>query len=230
MIKMKNILAENMLRFGVKNLKEADTKIISESLLLEQTQQVTAALKSLNDALKAKPTTVGTYAKVYPIVSIRWTNNATPPKGGDGSALGKELPIEIGTSGFPGNLPAGSKMPIAITIGAGVIDDSKTSAIYQKFLRESVTNWKKQYTFDYYRGDNPGGDTKFSQLAMTVPKAVPQLVATINKFYVYDSSTSTWWGTRGVDASPSGTSQDFVTQFTTLLYAFTGYPYRPISA
>jgi hypothetical protein len=35
MIKMKNILAENLLRFGVKNLKESDKEKLSEGLLLE---------------------------------------------------------------------------------------------------------------------------------------------------------------------------------------------------
>lgn len=35
---MNNTLAENMLRFGVKNLKESDLKKISESLLTEQVQ------------------------------------------------------------------------------------------------------------------------------------------------------------------------------------------------
>lgn len=37
---MKNTLAENMLRFGVKNLKESDVKRIEESALYEQTQPV----------------------------------------------------------------------------------------------------------------------------------------------------------------------------------------------
>lgn len=39
MIKMKNILAENLLRFGVKNLKESDKEKLSESLLTEAFQK-----------------------------------------------------------------------------------------------------------------------------------------------------------------------------------------------
>lgn len=37
---MKNILAENMMRFGVKNLSESDVKRIEESLLSEQTEPI----------------------------------------------------------------------------------------------------------------------------------------------------------------------------------------------
>jgi hypothetical protein len=52
---MKNILAENLLRFGVKNLKEADRVKLAESLLMEQTTQQKAALTQLNAYLKKTP-------------------------------------------------------------------------------------------------------------------------------------------------------------------------------
>jgi hypothetical protein len=42
---MKNKLAENMLRFGVKNLKESDIKKIEESVLNEQTSTLEAAFQ-----------------------------------------------------------------------------------------------------------------------------------------------------------------------------------------
>jgi hypothetical protein len=68
---MKNILAENLLRFGVKNLNETDVKILSESLLLEQIALVDNALKALNAATAAKPIAVqGSRLGWYPVVSI----------------------------------------------------------------------------------------------------------------------------------------------------------------
>ena len=56
MIKLQNLLAENMLRFGVKNLSESDVKRIEESLLtegeidLKTMPQVAAATKFFKDA------------------------------------------------------------------------------------------------------------------------------------------------------------------------------------
>lgn len=48
---MKNILAENLLRFGVKNLSENDKKVLSESLLMEQTAIQAGPLDKHPDAI-----------------------------------------------------------------------------------------------------------------------------------------------------------------------------------
>jgi hypothetical protein len=70
---MKNILAENLLRFGVKNLNEKDKAILSEALLLEQIAQVDNALKALNEAAAAKPIMVkGSRIQWYPVVNISY--------------------------------------------------------------------------------------------------------------------------------------------------------------
>ena len=225
---MKNILAENLLRFGVKNLNETDVKILSESLLLEQTQQVTNAINALNTALKAKPTTVGGSAKVYPVVSINWTSNATPPNGGDGAAISKELPFTV-TKWSAGNLPVGSKMPISIKISAGMDDVDKTSDVYKTFLRNISTNWKRVYKFAYNRSENPSGDANDPWLSPKVSTATKQLVAAINRFYIVDKTKSIWWDVPGVDASPSGNSVDFTTQFDQLCRTLSAYPYGPVS-
>lgn len=52
---MKNILAENLLRFGVKNLSESDKKTLSENILIEQTQEAKNALTALNEYLFKNP-------------------------------------------------------------------------------------------------------------------------------------------------------------------------------
>jgi len=62
---MKNTLAENMLRFGVKNLQESDLKKISESLLTEDTDLMPKLGKDFTTnmivALKKHPKTVRFY-------------------------------------------------------------------------------------------------------------------------------------------------------------------------
>lgn len=223
---MKNILAENLLRFGVKNLNEKDKAVLSEALLLEQTQQVTNAINALNTALKAKPTNVGG-ASVYPIVSINWTSNATPANDGPGDAISRELPFTA-DKWRAGNLPVGSKMPISIKITAGVDNVNKTSAVYQKFLKDIQVYWKRVYKFAYGRSENPSGDANNEWLSPKVSTATNQLVASINRFYVVDSSKMRWWDTNGVDATPSGNSVDFTNQFNQLCRTLTAYPYSPV--
>ena len=87
---MKNILAENLLRFGVKNLNEKDIKILSETLLLEQTQEAKNALAALNQYMQTNPFTSSrfegnsrgtaqmTTARDVEIVKIRQQNPSAP--------------------------------------------------------------------------------------------------------------------------------------------------------
>jgi hypothetical protein len=160
---------------------------------------------------------------------VRFTANATPANGGDGTAISKELPFTV-QKWQAGNLPVGSKMPISITISAGIDNIDKTSAVYQTFLKGIKNSWSRTYKFDYNRAENPNGDANDEWLAPKLKTATTQLVAAINRFYIVDSNTSTWWGTKGVQAVPSGNSVDFTTQFEALCRTFTSYPYYPIAA
>lgn len=77
---MKNILAENMLRFGVKNLNETDKAILSEALLLEQVQLVDNAVKTLNEEA-AKYLCQVSQLTVKPELTVAYTD--FPYKKGD---------------------------------------------------------------------------------------------------------------------------------------------------
>jgi hypothetical protein len=101
---MKNILAENLLRFGVKNLKEKDRAVLSEALLLEQIQLVDAAVKALNTLTAKNPLAVGGEggggtAKFCPTISIRYVP-ANP--GQDANIKGGIQPAEIRTGNLSG--------------------------------------------------------------------------------------------------------------------------------
>lgn len=116
---MKNILAENLLRFGVKNLNETDVKILSESLLLEQIQLVDAAVKALNDEA-AKYKIRFNRSLIHPAVSVEYTPK--PFKAGDAFKQGKggvmrgydtavkgDVDLRTYSSSSPGGLPAGEE-------------------------------------------------------------------------------------------------------------------------
>jgi hypothetical protein len=87
---MKNILAENLLRFGVKNLNEKDKAVLSEAILLEQSQEAKNALAALNNYLKTNPFTSSRYEgrsrgtaemtseRDIEIIKIRQQNPAAP--------------------------------------------------------------------------------------------------------------------------------------------------------
>lgn len=229
---MKNILAENLLRFGVKNLKETEKKVLSESLLLEQTQQTTAAIDALNTALKEKPTKVGG-VDVYPQVSVKFTGNVLPQKGQPLGALGKELGSWTGIGEaykYNGNLAAGSKVPFSLSISMAIPllqSIKEKNATYYNFLSDLKMRQTKTWRFPY-------GSTAGSQATMFESNKVSEVKITItnylNNYYVTDGSS--WFGVKNVDASASGTSQDFNTQLTTLLNniaSYPGFPYRPIS-
>ena len=116
---MKNILAENLLRFGVKNLNEKDKVVLSEALLLEQIQLVDAAIKALNDEA-AKYKIRFNRSLIHPAVSIGYTPK--PLKAGDNFQQGKggvergydtaakgDVDLRTYSSSSPGGLPAGEE-------------------------------------------------------------------------------------------------------------------------
>ena len=116
---MKNILAENLLRFGVKNLNEKDKAVLSEALLLEQIQQVDAAVKALNDAA-SKYKIQFNRSLMYPTVSIQYS--AAPYKAGQPFKQGRggvmrgfdtavkgDVDLRTYSSNNTGGLPAGEQ-------------------------------------------------------------------------------------------------------------------------
>jgi hypothetical protein len=67
MIKLKNILAENMLRFGVKNLSETNKHVLSESLLLEVDETYWDAIQGIGNNPKGKKQVIKEYAASNPL-------------------------------------------------------------------------------------------------------------------------------------------------------------------
>lgn len=207
---MKNILAENLLRFGVKNLNEKDKVILSEALLLEQTQQVTAALKSLNDAFKAKPTKIAG-VDVYPAISIGFTNNALPAVGMNyPEALAKEIDGMNSNEKYRGKFP-GQKLPKTLSVSTMIPNwQTVKDTNFKKYLGQE-RNRSKSWFFNYGRDSYTTGG-----LGYKIEDGVKTISDYINNFYV-TGANGKWWGANGVNAQPSGTSADFNSAITALL-------------
>jgi hypothetical protein len=64
---MKNILAENLLRFGVKNLNESDRAVLSKALLLEANETYWDAIQGVGTNPKGKKQIIKEYAASNPL-------------------------------------------------------------------------------------------------------------------------------------------------------------------
>ena len=217
---MKNILAENLLRFGVKNLKEADRAVLSEALLLEQTQQVTAAISGLNAALKAKPTMIAGVG-VYPEVSVTFTNNGLPQRGQELGPITKELYMATGK--YNGNLAPGSKMPLSLTISVKSPDVNKimtTNKNFFTYIKDLMSSKTKTWKFPYGYSNMTGfiNDPK-------ITPAATEIIGYLNNFYV--TSGDYFWSTKGVNAQPQTNAQTFNGAIVQLLNRIAEYPAIP---
>ena len=225
---MKNILAENLLRFGVKNLKEADRAVLSEALLLEQTQQVTAAISALNAALKAKPTMIAGVG-VYPEVSVTFTNNGLPQKGQDLGPIAKELYGVEANGKYNGNLAPGSKMPLSLTISVKSPDVNKimtTNKNFFTYIKDLMSSKRKTWKFPY--GYANMGHHGFINDPKISPAAT-EIIGYLNNFYV--TSGDRFWSTPGVNAEPQTNAQTFngaIVQLLNRIAEYPGIPYPPL--
>ena len=213
---MKNILAENLLRFGVKNLNEKDKAVLSEALLLEQIQQVTTAMDALNTAMAAKPTGVGTH-KIYPAISIAY-GAALPANGqvlkatmiprGLTSVTGQSVNNLLNAS----ETVTGKPLPISLSCNIKTIKSTAGSSDnYAKFIDQlpdmnKIALWGTNYT-----------DTKYSHPEAPYAKNVKASLQSYCGKYYATGTNGKFWDVNGVNANVTGNISDFASQIDTLV-------------
>jgi hypothetical protein len=219
---MKNILAENLLRFGVKNLKESDVKILQESLLVEQVQAVSTALTDLNAAMAKYPTKIKN-SQVYPVITLTY-GTALPAIG---KTLTKDmiprgLSDQVSTTGVPtspvtdifsnegaNSSLVGKKMPIKLICTAKKQIAETDPENYKTFIRNVITDgpnialWGWTYTA--------------ATAAPTTTDTKAALKNYCNKFYTTDTNNS-FWGVKNIEGLMiSGQFTNIETQLDALL-------------
>jgi hypothetical protein len=140
---MKNTLAENMLRFGVKNLKESDVKRIEESVLTEDNNLMNSTIdqqlrKTFSQQIAKQSNRLSAYVDRYYAYSIE--PNPITYSGGSidtrGAIIGKMIAIEIIAVPGLGNLPL---LPDTESGFGGVFEYVPSTRTFQKLEYEAQT-------------------------------------------------------------------------------------------